>query len=475
MTTTETREAAAGSLQFPPGFVWGAATAAYQIEGAVAEDGRVPSIWDTFSHTPGAILDGTTGDVTADHYHRWAEDVALMGELGLPAYRFSISWPRVVSDGAANEKGIDFYSRLVDALLERGITPVATLYHWDLPQSLQDTGGWANRDTAERFAEYATVMATALGDRVSTFTTLNEPWCSAFLGYGNGLHAPGISDRATALRAAHHLLLAHGLGVRALRVALPTAAQIALTLNLFVVRGVSPSDTDAVRHVDGIANRIFLDPVLRGTYPADLIEDTRPVTDWSFVQDGDLATIATPIDLLGVNFYAPSLVTAATDDVAASSRRAHDPGAAGGPALWPGTNLAYDVPQDGPHTAMGWRIEPASFTELLLRLHRDYPGIPLMITENGAAFDDVPEASGAVPDPRRIAYLREHLGAVHSAIQAGADVRGYFVWSLLDNFEWAWGLSRRFGLVHIDYDTLQRRPKGSARWYRDVITANALP
>jgi beta-glucosidase len=475
MTTTETQHVAAASIQFPPGFLWGAGTAAYQVEGAVTEDGRAASIWDTFSHRPGAILDATTGDVTADHYHRYAEDVAIMADLGLRAYRFSVAWPRILPTGSGpvNPKGIDFYSRLVDTLLERGISPVVTLYHWDLPQALQDAGGWAKRDTAARFADYAAVITRALGDRVGKFTTLNEPWCSAFLGYGNGVHAPGLRDHASALRAAHHLLLAHGLGVAALREAVPASAEVSLTLNLFVVRGALRSDGDAVRHVDAMANRIFLDPVLRGAYPADLIEDTRHVTDWSFVHDGDLVTIGAPIDVLGVNFYSPSLVTAATSDFGLPASRGMD--GSDGPAPWPGSDLAYTVPQDGPYTAMNWRIEPSSLTELLLRVHNDYPGTPLVITENGAAFDDVVDASGAVRDPQRIAYLRAHLRAVNAAMEAGADVRGYFVWTLLDNFEWAWGLSKRFGLVHVDYETLRRRPKDSAYWYRDVIAANAVP
>jgi beta-glucosidase len=478
MTSTETQAAAARSPQFSPGFVWGAATAAYQVEGAVTEDGRRSSIWDTFSHTPGAILDGTTGDVTADHYHRYAGDVALMAEIGLRAYRFSIAWPRIVPTGSGevNQKGIDFYSRLVDALLERGITPVATLYHWDLPQALQDAGGWANRDTAERFADYAAVVAGALGDRIATFTTLNEPWCSAFLGYGNGLHAPGVADPAMALRAAHHLLLAHGLGVAALRESLPAPAQVSITLNLFVVRGASASDNEAVRHVDAIANRIFLDPLLRGAYPADLLDDTVAVTDWSFVRAGDLAMIAAPIDVLGVNFYSPSLVTAATDHlVTSATRRAHDASDPEGPASWPGSNLAYEVPQDGPYTAMRWRIDPDALEQLLRRVHRDYPGVPLVITENGAAFNDVVDPSGAVHDVDRIAYIDAHLRAVNAAIESGVDVRGYFVWTLLDNFEWAWGLAKRFGLVHVDYSTQARTLKDSALWYHDVIAANALP
>ena len=478
MTSTQMQEAAAGSLQFPPGFVWGAATAAYQVEGAVTEDGRGPSIWDTFSHTPGAIADGTTGDVAADHYHLYAEDVGLMAEIGLRAYRFSVAWSRIVPTGSGevNHKGIDFYSRLVDALLEQGITPVATLYHWDLPQSLQDAGGWANRDTAKRFAEYAAVVGRALGDRVATFSTLNEPWCSAFLGYGNGLHAPGIADPGLALRAAHHLLLAHGRGVAALRDTIPTSAQVSLTLNLFVVRGASASDGDAVRHVDGMANRIFLDPILRGAYPADLLDDTAAITDWSFVRGGDLQTIAAPIDMLGVNFYSPSLVTAATDDLAASAtRRAHDAHQPDGPAAWPGSNLAYEVPQEGPYTAMHWRIDADSLQQLLLRVHRDYPDVPLVITENGAAFDDVVDRSGAVHDVERIAYIDAHLRSVNAAIDSGVDVRGYFVWTLLDNFEWAWGLAKRFGVIHVDYATEARTLKDSALWYRDVIAGNGLP
>jgi beta-glucosidase len=478
MTSTQVQEAAAGSLQFPPGFVWGAATAAYQVEGAVTADGRRASIWDTFSHTPGAIADGTTGDVAADHYHRYAADVGLMAEIGLRAYRFSVAWPRIVPSGSGqvNQKGIDFYSRLVDALLERGITPLATLYHWDLPQSLQDAGGWANRDTAKRFAEYAAVVGAALGDRVATFSTLNEPWCSAFLGYGNGMHAPGLADPALALRAAHHLLLAHGRGVAALRDTVPASTQVSITLNLFVVRGAFASDGEAVRHVDAMSNRIFLDPLLRGAYPADLIDDTAAVTDWSFVRDGDLATISDQIDALGINFYSPSLVTAATDELAATAtRRAHEALGAEGPAPWPGSSQAYEVPQPGPHTAMRWRIDPGSLEQLLLRVHRDYSGVPLVITENGAAFDDLVDPSGAVHDVDRIAYINAHLRAVNAAIESGVDVRGYFVWTLLDNFEWAWGLAKRFGLIHVDYATLERTLKDSALWYRDVIAANGLP
>jgi beta-glucosidase len=466
-------------LAFPEGFVWGVATAAYQVEGAVDEDGRGPSMWDTFSHTPDKIVNGDTGDVAADHYHRTAGDVAIMADLGLSAYRFSIAWPRVVptGSGGVNQKGIDFYSRLVDQLLEHGIEPFATLYHWDLPQPLNEAGGWTNRATAERFAEYAAVVGQALGDRVSAFITLNEPWCSAFLGYASGVHAPGITDNAAALAAAHHLNLAHGLATTALRSA-AAHTPVSLTLNLAMVRGASDSDADrdAVRHVDALSNRIFLEPVLRGHYPADLLEDMRHITDWSFIADGDLATIGVPVDFLGVNYYSPTLVTAATPEIReqVTARWVNDPQGAPGPSPYPGTDLAYSLPQEGPYTAMHWRIEPSSFTELLRRVHHDHPGVPIYITENGAAFDDVVAADDAVHDPQRITFLQDHLTAVHDAISQGVDVRGYFVWTLMDNFEWAWGYSKRFGVVHIDYATQRRRLKDSAHWYRGVIAANGL-
>jgi beta-glucosidase len=470
---------AAPRLRFPDGFRWGAATAAYQIEGAAREDGRGASIWDTFSHTPGRTRGGDTGDVATDHYHRTADDVAIMAGLGLGGYRLSVAWPRIVptGSGAVNQAGLDFYSRLVDELLDASVIPVVTLYHWDLPQPLQDAGGWATRATAERFAEYAEIVGRALGDRVPTITTLNEPWCSAFLGYAAGVHAPGITDDAAALAAVHHLNLAHGLGTSALRSVLPSGGQVSLTLNLAVVRGAKESDTDAVRHVDGLTNRIFLDPVLRGTYPADLIDDLRHVTDWSFIKDTDLAAINAPIDLLGVNYYTPTLVTAATPELVASGadQWANDPQSAPGPSRFPGTDLAYSVPQEGPFTAMNWRIEPGSLTELLLRVHRDHPDVPLMITENGAAFDDEVAEDGGVHDAGRVAYLDGHLAAVHAALEHGVDVRGYFVWSLLDNFEWAWGYSKRFGIVHVDFDTQQRTLKDSAHWYRGVIAVNGLP
>jgi beta-glucosidase len=467
-------------LQFPPGFVWGTATASYQIEGAVAEDGRGPSIWDTFSHTPGKVHNGDTGDVADDHYHRVDSDVTLMSQLGLTAYRFSVAWPRIVptGSGSVNAAGLDFYSRLVDTLLGHGITPVATLYHWDLPQPLQDAGGWTNRATAERFAEYAQLVAERLGDRVPTFTTLNEPWCSAYLGYSSGVHAPGLTDNAAAMTAVHHLNLAHGLGVAALRSALPSSAAVSITLNLATVRGAStsPADVGAVRHVDGLSNRVFLDPILRGQYPDDIIEDTREVTDWSYVRDGDLELISAPIDVLGINYYSPTLVTAATPELTSqlTARWVNDPQGAPGPSAYPGTDQAFALPQDGPYTAMNWRIEPGSLLELLQRVHRDYPEIPLMITENGAAFDDLVGDDGRIRDHDRISYVATHLEAVHAAIGQGIDVRGYFLWSLLDNFEWAWGYSKRFGIVHVDFDSQQRRLKDSAYWYQQVIATNGV-
>jgi len=463
---------------FPSEFVWGCATASYQIEGAVNEDGRGPSIWDTFSHTPGKTRDGDTGDVACDHYHRMPEDVALMGDLGLHAYRFSIAWPRVIptGSGTVNQAGLDFYSRLVDELLAKGISPVATLYHWDLPQPLQDEGGWTNRATAERFAEYATAVGRALGDRVDVFTTLNEPWCSAYLGYSAGAHAPGHKSNAESLAAVHHLNLAHGLGVQALRSEVREAARMSVTLNLANVRAASEADADAARHVDGISNRVFLDPMLRGSYPADVLNDLKHITDWGFIQDGDTAIINAPIDVLGINYYSPALVATATPELLTEieSRTATDPHATDGPAAYPGTDLAVSVPQEGPYTQMGWRIEPGSFTELLQRVHRDYPGTPMMITENGAAFDDVVAADGSIHDDDRISYLDGHIGAVLDAIESGADVRGYFCWSLMDNFEWGHGYSKRFGIVRVDYPTSERTVKDSARWYADVISRNGL-
>ncbi|WP_375406289.1 glycoside hydrolase family 1 protein, partial [uncultured Amnibacterium sp.] len=360
-------------MGFPSGFVFGSATASYQIEGAVAEDGRQPSIWDVFSHTPGKTLGGDTGDVADDHYHRLDEDLDLMQSLGLQAYRFSVAWPRVVPTGrgATNQAGLDFYDRVVDGLLARGIAPIATLYHWDLPQALEDEGGWTVRSTAEAFGDYAGVVATALGDRVDTWTTLNEPWCAAFLGYAAGVHAPGRSDPLAALQAAHHLNLAHGLGAQAVRAVLPDA-KISITLNLHVFRPEGPTGAEAARRVDAVGNRVFLGPMLDGAYPADLLEDTATITDWSFVQDGDLEAIHQPVDVLGVNYYSTSRVR--LHDGGRVSGRNDGPGGDANP--WPGADAVEFLPPEGPLTDMGWNIDPAGLTELLVSLHERYPDLP---------------------------------------------------------------------------------------------------
>ncbi|GLX98372.1 beta-glucosidase [Herbidospora sp. NBRC 101105] len=456
MTVSADLARGAEVLEFPQGFVWGTATASYQIEGATREGGRGPSIWDTFSATPGKVFQGHTGEVACDHYHRHRDDVALMASLGMSAYRFSVAWPRVQPSGSgpANPHGLDFYDRLVDDLHAAGITPIVTLYHWDLPQALEDRGGWTNRDTAERFAEYSAAVYRRLGDRVETWTTLNEPWCSAFLGYAAGIHAPGRTDVAASFAAAHHLLLGHGLATAELRAL--GAKQISITHALSPVRG---SDPDAVAVPDGIMNRIFLDPVLRGVYPADVVARASRFTDWSFVRDGDLELISRPIDLLGVNYYNPTFTEPR-------------PGEPANPVFPGSEGIGFPVP-DGPKTAMGWPIEAAGLTELLVSLSRDYPGVPLMITENGAAFDDT-LIGGRVDDRRRVEFLDAHFRAAHAAIEAGVDLRGYLVWSFLDNFEWAYGYDKRFGLVYVDYATQERVPKDSAKWYAEVIRRNGL-
>ncbi|MGX7677270.1 GH1 family beta-glucosidase [Jatrophihabitans sp. DSM 45814] len=450
--------------KFPDGFRWGAATAAYQIEGAVDVDGRTPSIWDTFSHTPGAVLGGDTGDIACDHYNRYRDDVAVMGELGLADYRFSVSWTRVLPTDTSqvNQAGLDFYSRLVDELLDHDIRPLVTLYHWDLPQYLQDRGGWTNRDTAARFAEYASIVAERLGDRVPSFTTLNEPYCSAYLGHASGEHAPGIRNDAAAFTAAHHLLLAHGLGVQALRSILRDDQELSITLNPSVVRPNSEADGDraAATLADLVANRVFFDPLFNGEMSTDLIAATAATTDWGFVRDGDLELISNPIDFLGVNYYTPAVVGGTPI-----------PGGSPFPAA-PGV---YVHPNDGPQTAMGWLVEPEGLTDLLLGLSRECPDLPLMITENGSAYPDVVDANGEVVDTDRASYLSAHVGAVAEAIAAGADVRGYLAWSLLDNFEWAWGYSQRFGIVYVDFATQTRRVKSSGKLYAKIIAANGLP
>ncbi len=447
-------------MRFPDGFTWGVATSAYQIEGAVAEDGRGRSIWDTFAHTPGMTRSGDTGDVACDHYHKYREDVALMADLGVGAYRFSIAWPRVIpdGDGDVNPAGLGFYDRLVDELLARGIQPWPTLYHWDLPQALQDRGGWRDRATVDAFTRYAGVVAEALGDRVGHWMTHNEPWVAAFAGHLLGVHAPGLREWPAALAAAHHILLSHGRAVPVVRERSP-GAQVGIALDC---RPVRPGGDDASgRHFDGFRNRWFLDAVFGRGYPADMVAAYRDRGRFAgerppFVREGDLDEIAAPLDFVGVNYYTSLHLAAGQDE-------SEDTGVAPGPNPPPG------------FTEMGWEVTPAALTGYLERLHREYGPERIVVTENGASYSDAPDEDGRIRDERRIDYLRSHIGAVGDAVIAGAPVTGYFVWSLLDNFEWAHGYSQRFGLVWVDFDTQERIPKDSFRWYRDVIAANALP
>jgi len=432
--------------RFPPGFVWGAATAAYQIEGAFDEDGKGESIWDRFSHTPGKIADGSTGDVACDHYHRWRDDIKLVVDLGVAAYRFSISWPRVLPRGYGrpNAPGLDFYSRLVDGLLAAGITPYATLYHWDLPQALQDQGGWPARATAQAFVDYAEVVVRRLGDRVKHWMTHNEPWVAAYAGYLKGEHAPGHRSRDEATQAAHHLLLSHGWAVPVIRGDCP-GGQVGIVLNMGPQVPASPGEADeaAARLVDGEINRWFLDPLAGRGYPRDVIEHYGLRMD--FLRSGDLETVTAPVDFLGVNYYTRTIHRA------------------------PGRNLPQEVFADPEHTEMGWEVYPDGLYETLLRVHRDYSFPALYITENGAAYADRITPEGVVDDPKRRAYLESHIDAAARASEDGVPLRGYFGWSLMDNFEWAHGYSKRFGLYYVDYETQERTLKNSGQWYRELI------
>lgn len=446
--------------RFPDGFLWGTATASFQIEGG--RDERGDSIWDDFCRWPGKVHGGDTGDVADDHYHRYREDVALMADLGTSAYRFSISWPRVLPEGRGrpSEVGLGFYDRLVDELLSQGITPFVTLYHWDLPSALQRLGGWAARDTAHRFCDYAALVAERLGDRVKHWITHNEPWVAAILGHLMGVHAPGWEDPGLALQAGHHLLLSHGLAVPAIRAASGEGARVGITLNFSPAYPASdsPEDAAAARLHDGQANRWFADPLYRGAYPEDV---------WALyghavprIAPEDMAVIARPIDFLGVNYYTRAVV-----------RHREVAPATGVPVQGP----PYEtVCPEGEYTAMDWEVFPQGLTDLLLRLEADYAPGALYVTENGCAYEDAVAEDGRVHDDRRVAYYRLHLGACLDAIERGAPLRGYFAWSLLDNFEWAFGYSRRFGLVYVDYATQRRIPKDSARYYASVARANAL-
>jgi beta-glucosidase len=448
-TSSTIAPATARSRPFPAEFVWGAATAAYQVEGAVAEDGRGESIWDRFAATPGKIVNGDDGRVACDSYHRHSVDVGLMRTLGLDAYRFSVAWPRVLPQGRGrvNAAGLDFYDAFVDELLENGVEPFVTLYHWDLPQELENRGGWTVRETADAFAEYAEVVAGRLGDRVRHWITVNEPWVIAWLGYGLGLHAPGRTSEADAVAAGHHLLVAHGRAVEVLRRELPEA-KVGITLDLIPMHPLTDSKADvaAARREDATRNRWFLDPVLRGEYPADGLERFGGPLPAAATED--LPAIAQPLDFLGLNYYRRHVVRA-------------DP-ATGEPEVV--------QPEGSEFTGMGWEVYPDALRELLVRVRDEYDPPPLYVTENGAAFADR-RSNGHVDDPRRSAYIASHLDAIGAALNEGVPVAGYFVWSLLDNFEWHQGYSQRFGLVYVDFETLERVPKASYAWYRDFIAA----
>jgi beta-glucosidase len=466
--------------RWPDGFLWGSATAAAQIEGAAHEDGKEDSIWDHFARIPGAVAHGDTPEVAVDHYHRMPADVALMKELGLDSYRFSTSWARVKpGDRFVNRAGLDFYSRLVDELLGAGILPWLTLYHWDLPQALEEQGGWTNRDTAYRFRDYAEAVYDALGDRVTHWTTFNEPLCSSLIAYGAGEHAPGRTDGRAALAAVHHQHLAHGLAIQTLRERSGAAAgdaeaadlRFGITLNLTNAvpnDPTDPVDLEAARRIDALWNRMFLEPVLLGRYPDDLLDDVAGLGLSDVIEDGDLEIIAQPIDFLGVNHYHD-------DNVSGHPQPADAPGGLqptdrpkGSP--FPGSEYVSFPPRPLPRTAMGWEVNPEGLRSLLVRLGQDYPTLPpLYITENGASYDDEVSADGRVHDSERAAYIRSHIDAVGEAIAEGADVRGYFVWSLLDNFEWAWGYNKRFGIIRVDYGTQQRIVKDSGLEYAAII------
>jgi beta-glucosidase len=436
---------------FPGAFRWGCATSAYQIEGGADQDGRGESIWDEFCRRPGAISDGSSGTVACDHYHLWREDFNLARSMGLNAYRFSISWPRIFPEGrgrAPNTRGLDFYSRLVDGMLQRGMEPFATLYHWDLPQALQEAGGWTNRDTVHAFVDYASAVARVLGDRVPNWMTHNEPWCSAFLGHHEGVHAPGVRDWRTALQVCHHLLLSHGLGVPVIRSDAP-GARVGIALSLHPLRAASGSEADAaaVRRHDAFRNRWFLDPLYGRGYPADawaLCGDRAPA-----LFEGDLEAIAAPTDFLGVNYYFPENVSDAPG-VPPIATRVH-------------------VPDQAERTAFGWQVAPEGMVELLERIHGDYAPAEIHITENGSCYDDAPGPDGEIDDVERRSFLARHLAAAREALARGVPIRGYFAWSLLDNFEWAEGYQRRFGLAHVDFSTQRRSLKASGRWYRDFL------
>ncbi|MDQ0614264.1 beta-glucosidase [Microbacterium sp. W4I4] len=469
---------------FPQGFLFGAATAAYQIEGAAFEDGRTASIWDAFARVPGAVVNADNGDVACDHYHRYADDVAVMKELGLQTYRFSTSWSRVRPDGGAvNAQGLDFYKRIVDELLAADIVPWLTLHHWDMPQALEEQGGWTDRDIADRFVDYALSVHDALGDRVQHWTTMNEPWCSSFLSYTAGVHAPGRTSIRDGLLASHHLLLAHGRAVQALRERAPEL-DLGITLNLTVADAADPADpldVDAARRIDGQFNRWFLDPIFRGAYPADIVRDIREVdpaavADWQeAVRPEDLDVISSPLDALGINYYHGELLSGHPQPDAEGNPHETEGQQRETASPFPSNEGIHWVERGLPRTDMDWEVQPEGLTRLLVRVGEEYaPGVALYVTENGVAYDDVVSEDGEVADADRVAFLRDHVSATLDAVEQGADVRGYFYWSLMDNYEWAWGYAKRFGIVRVDYETQQRTIKQSGREYARIIAARAI-
>jgi beta-glucosidase len=442
-------------IAFPEDFLWGSATSSFQIEGAAFEDGRGVSIWDTFCRTPGKVANGDTGDIACDHYHRYQQDVDLMAGLGFDMYRFSIAWPRILPQGTGqvNEAGLDFYDRLVDALLAKNIQPFATLYHWDLPQALQDAGGWPNRMIVDAFVNYADVVTKRLGDRVQNWMTLNEPWCISFLSHAIGAHAPGHQDIEEALLAAHHVLLAHGRSVPVIRANGNANTKVGIVLNQTWADPSTNSTEDiaAANRWQGHFNRWFLDPLYKGEYPEDMIAVYGgEVPD---LQAGDLAEISVPTDFLGINFYNRAVVSNGTET--------------------PVLNIRFERPE-GEYTAIGWEVYPESLYQLLNWIHKEYAPGPMYITENGAAYDDVVSPDGSVSDPGRLAYLQGHFHSAYRAMQDGVPLKGYFVWSLMDNFEWAEGYDKRFGIIYVDFETQQRIPKQSAHWFAQVIRDNGF-
>lgn len=450
------------SEDFPDDFLWGAAAAAYQVEGAWNEGGRGPSIWDTFSHTPGKVYQGHTGDEAVDHYHRFPEDVGLMAELGLNAYRFSISWSRLIpeGEGEVNPEGIEFYRSLAKSLLAEGIKPCVTLYHWDLPQALQDRGGWLSPASVDWFADYARVAKENLGDLITNWATFNEPWCTSFLGYSAGEHAPGMTDPGSGHVAAHNLMVAHHEAIKAMRaVSGGEDDELGIVLNLIPAWPVddAPETVAAARGIDAVQNRLFLEAVMEGRYPDEILEYQQQYGVSEAIDLDRLASAVQPIDFLGINYYNVNHIE-------------HVPGGGGMPA-WPGPSEVGMATPPGELTEMGWGVEPEGLVSMLERVSESYPDVPMMIMENGAAYPDEPDEDGFVDDPKRVEYLEQHIEAVHTAMSNGANVTGYFVWSLLDNFEWARGYSKLFGIIRVDRDSMRRTVKASGNWYREFLAS----